>query len=157
MADDNDVEEALETIISAAGSLLAIVARSVESALGAVTLPQYRLLVILTRAQLTPVARLVELTGASAVSVDGMIRSMEKDGWISTAGTGTDSDPVVEVTVHGHQVVKHVTNRRRADIAAVLERMSEPDRWKVADALGRFAWAAGEPGPDDLQIIDTTP
>jgi hypothetical protein len=85
-----------------------------------------------------------------------MIHSMENDGLISVAGADTASDSAVGVTVHGRQLVKHVTTRRRAEIVAVLERMSEPDRRKVADAFGRFASAAGEPGTDELQFVDTS-
>jgi len=123
MADDNDVEEAFEAIISASGSLLAIVSRSVESALGAVSLPQFRLLVILARTWSMPIARLAGLASATPAAVGDMIHSVENDGWISVAGRDTDSGPSVGVTVHGRQLVKHVTTRRRADIVAVLERI----------------------------------
>jgi hypothetical protein len=62
MTQNDDVEEVLESIASA--SLLAIVSRSLESALGAVSLPQFRLLVILARSRWTPIAHLAPLTGA---------------------------------------------------------------------------------------------
>ncbi|MEQ1737045.1 MAG: MarR family transcriptional regulator [Rhodoglobus sp.] len=142
--------DATETTIAASRALLGVVARSLAEALELVTLPQFRVMVILSGGPLRMGAlaeRAHYLPSTFTRSVDRMVAS----GWVERTGNpGSRREVMVSLTPHGSQLVAHVTERRRREIAEVLDRLAAGDRQQVASAFALFAEAFGEPAAEDL-------
>lgn len=120
-----------------------------------VTVTQLRVLVILyTRGpvNLAAVASELEVNPSNASrTCDRLIKA----GLLDRRESDTDRRNVtLTLTPAGRKLVETVTRRRRAAIERILGRMAATDRDLLADALGRFADAAGEPvGVDPVHLI----
>ncbi len=142
--------DSTETTIAASRALLGVVARSLAEALEMVTLPQFRVMVILSTGPLrmsTLAARAHFVPSTFSRSVD----RMEASGWVERTGNpGSKREVMVGLTPHGRQLVAHVTDQRRREIVAVLDRLDVDDRQRVGEAFALFAEASGEPPAEDL-------
>lgn len=142
--------DATETAIAASRALLGVVARSLAEALEMVTLPQFRVMVILSSGPLRMgalAARAHFVPSTFSRSID----RMEASGWVERTGNpGSKREVMVDLTPHGRQLVAHVTDRRRREIAEVLDRLDIDDRRRVAEAFALFADASGESPVEDL-------
>ncbi|CAN5185263.1 hypothetical protein BH11ACT4_BH11ACT4_25590 [soil metagenome] len=132
-------------------ALLGVVARSVAEALELVTLPQFRVLVVLASSGPLRMSSLAARMKAVPSTFTRSIDRMEQGGWVSrTHSPDRRREVLVDLTVHGRALVTHVTERRRKEIREILARLEPEDRQAVGRALALFAAAAGEPPADDL-------
>ena len=140
-----------EEVLTASRALLGIVARSVAPALEAVSLPQFRVLVLLAEQGATRVGRLAEQIGAHPSTFSRSIDRLAAAGWVAR-GENPDSrrEVLLDLTDDGRWLVESVTVRRHREIAAVLGRMGAEDRRSLAASLAAFNVAAGEPSVGDL-------
>jgi DNA-binding MarR family transcriptional regulator len=130
--------------------LVAVAARSLADA-DEVTLPQFRALVVLTRA--TPVT-VGDLAGALDIhpsTATRMCDRLEGKGLVRRhAATSSDRrETTVSLTARGRRLVERVTARRRRDLAAIAASMAPEDRDRAIGGLRAFALAAGE-----LPVLD---
>jgi len=140
-----------EAALTASRALLGIVARSVAPALEAVSLPQFRVLVLLSAQGPTRVGQLAEQVGANPSTFSRSVDRMVAGGWVIRSGNpDSRREVLLELTDDGRWLVESVHTRRRRAIAAVLEKMTAADRDALTKALGAFTVAAGEPGIGDL-------
>ena len=143
--------DATEETLTASRALLGIVARSVAPALEAVSLPQFRVLVLLSSEGPTRVGQLAVQVGANPSTFSRSIDRMVAGGWV-TRSENPDSrrEVLLELTDDGRWLVESVTTRRRREITAVLDKMTATDRDALMAALATFTAAAGEPDVGDL-------
>lgn len=150
----NSASDASEETLTASRALLGIVARSVAPALEAVSLPQFRVLVLLSSQGPTRVGQLAEQIGANTSTFSRSIDRMVASGWVARAeNPESRREVLLELTDDGDRLVKSVTARRRHAIDEVLARMSGDDRAALVAALAAFAAAAGEPSTRDLLVL----
>lgn len=143
-----------DATLAASRALLGIVARSVAPALEVVSLPQFRVLVLLSSEGPTRVGQLAEKVGANASTFSRSIDRMVAGGWVVRAENPDNRREVLlELTDDGRRLVESVTARRLREIEAVLDRMSKADRGALVNALTAFAAAAGEPEVGDLLTL----
>ena len=136
---------AVDAVLTASRSMVAVATRSLGAAAEETTIAQYRALVVL--ASRGP-QRLVDLAEALAVApstAGRMCDRLVRKGLIRRHRTRADRRVVqVSVTPAGRRVVDEATTRRRALIAEILAKLPVPAQQAVAQALREFADAAGE-------------
>ena len=143
-----------EAILTASRALLGVVARLVSPALEFVTLPHFRVLVMLTSAGPLRMGSLAERMGANSSTFSRSIDRMVVGGWVER-GPSPDSrrEVLIRETESGRALADEVTARRRHAISEILLKMTLEDQQSVVSALETFAAAASEPAVGDLLIL----
>ena len=141
---------AIDAVLTASRSLVAVATRSLGAAAEETTIAQYRTLVVL--ASRCP-QRLVDLAltlDVAASTAGRMCDRLVRKGLIRRNRARADRRAVlVSITAAGRQVVDTATTRRRALIADILGQLAPGQQLAVAEAMRAFAEAAGEI-PDSL-------
>jgi DNA-binding MarR family transcriptional regulator len=142
---------ASEEMLTASRALLGLVARSVAPALEVVSLPQFRVLVLLSSEGPTRVGHLAVQVGANPSTFSRSIDRMVAGGWVARSeNPDSRREVLLELTDDGRWLVESVTTRRRREIETVLGRMADADRAALISALTAFNEAAGETSVGDL-------
>ena len=145
---------AVDDVVLASRALLAIVARTITPALEQVTLPQFRVLVVLVGAGPHRVGALAERLDALPSTFSRALDRLEQGGWVERVPSiESRREVIVRATERAERLVGTVTEARRREVAAVLDRLPEHRRTVVAATLREFADAADEPTLEDLLPI----
>jgi DNA-binding MarR family transcriptional regulator len=135
-------------------ALLAIVARSLAPVLEEVTLPQFRVLVLLETRGATRVGKLAEQLDVVQSTFSRVLDRLEAAGWVTRAASSDSRREVlVSITPRGSHLVQDVSAKRQAELDHVLDSMPREERDRIVEALGAFADAAGEPAASDLLVL----
>lgn len=141
----------VEATLVASRALLGVVARSLSGVLQEISLPQFRVLVILSTHERLRIGRLAEQLHMNRSTFSRVIDRMTSKGWVRRVpSSDSRREVLVEITDSGAAIVSEVTERRRQEIARILERMPVHDQRELMDALNRFSLAAGEPAVSEL-------
>jgi DNA-binding MarR family transcriptional regulator len=145
-----DDEALVSAVLMASRALVAIAARSLAAAPAHVTVPQYRLLVLLaSRGPQTPSAIATDL-GAAPSSVTRLCDRLVAKGLIARRpSTGNRREVTLSISAAGRRVVDAVTRVRRGEIERVVRAVPTGRRASVIEALNDLGSAAGEV-PDPL-------
>ncbi|HEU5024775.1 MAG TPA: MarR family transcriptional regulator [Spirillospora sp.] len=150
-------DEVTSALLTASRLLVAISARSLAAVEDAVTLPQFRLLVVLSTqgpAKLVTLAGLLEVNPSTALR---MVDRLAAAGLVDRQASPASGREVrIQLTVAGRGIVDDVTARRRADIAGVVARMPPAQRRALVAALRAFNDAGGEPPVTNLARLGWT-
>ena len=147
---DDDSQAALR----ASRAMLGIVARSVAPALEQVTLPQFRVLVLLETAGPMRVGALAERLGVVVSTFSRSLDRLEAGGWLERSPSEDSRRGVlITITEAGSRLVREVSAQRTRELAAVLDRVAVEDRAVLTRAFGSFADEAGEPTLRDLLVL----
>jgi DNA-binding MarR family transcriptional regulator len=141
MTSEPTVEQIVDAVLASSRALVAVSARSIAGAKG-VTLPQYRMLVVLHDAgtNLSGLAAALDVAPSTAMRmVDRLIAA---DLVERTVPQDNRRETHLELTTAGRRTVRTVTARRRRDLLAVIERVPIAQRSQLADAMAAFATAA---------------
>lgn len=142
---------ATDSTVVASRALLGMVARSLSTALDVVTIPQFRVLVVLASTGPQRMGDLAERIGVHPSTLTRTVERLEQSDLILRAPVpGNRREVRVELASAGATLVATVTDLRRAEIMAVVESLSDADREEVRRGMEIFARAAGEPEPEDL-------
>lgn len=143
-----DVDAVTRAVLTASRLLVAVSARSLASVEDSVTVPQFRLLVVLSTHGASNLVTLADLLGVNPSTAMRMIDRLIAAGFVSR-----DINPanrrvtVLQLTSAGRRIVEEVTTRRRDEITTIVERMLPARREALVEALTAFAEAGGEPAP----------
>ena len=152
--DDGALGLATGTTLTATRALLGVVARSVSDTLNEVTLPQFRVMVILSNQGRMRAGALAEHLGTAPSTLTRSLDRMVTAGLLTRQENPENRREVlVDLTEHGHRLVDAVTERRRQEIRRILRRMKPEQRAALTAALRAFNEAAGEPSVSDLLIL----
>ncbi|SKC41416.1 DNA-binding transcriptional regulator, MarR family [Plantibacter cousiniae] len=142
---------AVEATLIASRALLGVVARSLTGVLQEISLPQFRVLVILSTQERLRIGRLAAQLHMNRSTFSRVIDRMTSKDWVRRVpSSDSRREVLVEITDSGAAIVSEVTERRRQEIARILERMPMSDQHALVDALNRFSLAAGEPAATEL-------
>jgi DNA-binding MarR family transcriptional regulator len=145
---EQSVDEVVNALLVASRALVALAARSMTEVENTVTLTQFRTLVVLETHDGINLNRLAELLGVNASTAMRMIDRLIAAGLVSRRGNPKRRREVVlSLTAAGERMVRRVMNRRRDEIAHVVEHMPSAQRTSMIEALRMFSDAAGEPLP----------
>jgi DNA-binding MarR family transcriptional regulator len=137
------LDEVVEAVLASSRALVAVSARSIAGVKG-VTLPQYRMLVVLDGAtsNLSQLARALDVAPSTAMR---MIDRLEAAGLVvREVPAANRRETRLQLTAAGRRAVRTVNNRRRRDIRAVVERLPAGQRGQFAEAMAAFSAAAEE-------------
>jgi DNA-binding MarR family transcriptional regulator len=149
---------AVDAVLTASRSLIAVATRSLGVAAEETTIAQYRALVVLASRGPQRMAGLAGALDVAPSTAGRMCDRLVRKGLIRRHRARADRRAVlVSVTAAGRLVVDQATARRRALIEGILAKLPGGTQRAVAEALAAFADAAGEvpdsqwpsPGPAD--------
>jgi DNA-binding MarR family transcriptional regulator len=146
--------EQVDAVMRSCRALVGIAAASIAAVDDVVTVPQLRVLVMLsTRGPLNMLAVADELR-VSASNASRICQRLLQAGLLDRREDPVDRRNVtVRLTAHGRALVNRVIRHRRTAIGRVLRKLSSEERQHVAEALDRFAAAAGEPADDKRSTL----
>ena len=153
----DDVDEVSRAVLTASRLLMAVSARSLGEVEERVTLPQFRMLVVLETRGATKLVALAELLQVAPSTAMRMVDRLIAAGLADRrTNPGNRRETLLQLTEEGRRIVEDVTVRRRAEIATIVERLTPTQRLALIEALNAFnraggePQASGEPGPHRL-------
>ncbi|KJK47094.1 hypothetical protein UK23_21410 [Lentzea aerocolonigenes] len=147
--DATDIDVLTDAVLTASRLLVAVSAQSIAAVGDAITLPQFRVLVVLDSRgpmKLTTLAEILDVNPSTATRMVDRLFSSELVA--RQQNPASRREVVIELTPAGRKIVRSVTRRRRTAIGKIVQRMPERDRRGLVDALVAFAEAGGEPAVD---------
>ena len=149
-AADESLDVITDALLMASRLLVAISARSISQVDDTITIPQFRTLVILSNRGPINLATLASLLGVQPSATGRMVDRLVSAGLIDRLPHPTSRrELLAALTRRGRDVVRRVTAHRRAEIAAIVEKMPPPEGHGLVRALTAFTVAGGEP---DVQL-----
>ncbi|RDH76377.1 MarR family transcriptional regulator [Mycolicibacterium moriokaense] len=143
-----------EAVLEASRALVAVAAASIAGVADVVTVPQFRVLVMVyTRGPLNLAAVADDLNvnpSNASRTCDKLIRAGLLDRGVSPHDR---RHIVLTLTLAGRRLVEKVTARRRSAIENVLQAMSPDQRDALAKSMSEFAAAAGEAVDDRMLAL----
>ncbi|MEU7158583.1 MarR family winged helix-turn-helix transcriptional regulator [Streptomyces chrestomyceticus] len=142
----DDVDAVTRAVLTASRALVAVSARSLTAVEGKVTLPQFRLLVVLWGQGPVRLSTVAEELGVNPSTAMRMVDRLVAAGFAERrARSGSRRENWIELTGDGRRIVEEVIARRRREVAAIVERMAPEQGAALVSALTAFSEAAGEP------------
>ena len=149
---DESLDAITDALLTASRLLVAISARSIALVDDTITIPQFRLLVILSNKGPVNLATLASLLDVQPSTIGRMVDRLVSAGLIDRQPHPTSRrELVAELTTRGRKVVQKVTANRRTELARVVEKMPARERRGLVRALAAFAAAGGEPPYVDVE------
>ncbi|MFE3323946.1 MarR family winged helix-turn-helix transcriptional regulator [Streptomyces sp. NPDC059176] len=143
---DDDVEAVTRAVLTASRLLVAVSARSLAAVEERVTLPQFRLLVVLSTQGPAKLVVLADRLGVNPSTAMRMIDRLIAAGLADRhTNPGNRRETVLQLTDEGRNLVEDVTARRQHEIAAIVQRIAPEQRTALVGALTAFNEAGGEP------------
>ncbi len=138
-------EAAVDAVLTASRTLVAVATQSLGAAAEESTLAQYRTLVVLASRGPQRMTDLAAALGVTSSTAGRMCDRLLRKRLIRRHRDRSDRRAVqVSVTEAGRVVVDQATGRRRALIGEILVRLPAGQQADIAAALTVFAAAAGE-------------
>ncbi|QKV94259.1 MarR family transcriptional regulator [Streptomyces sp. NA02950] len=143
---ESDVEAMVHALLIASRLLLAVSARSLAAVEETLTLPQFRMLVALDNSGPLTLSRLAEELGVQPSTAMRMIDRLVAAGVVARGVSAVDRRAsVISLTDAGRRTVEEVTERRKGELAGIVEAMPVGQRRGLIEALQAFTKAGGEP------------
>ncbi len=154
MVREVNAADVVEATLTASRALVAVAVRSLASVLEEVTLPQWRVLVLLASRGPLRSGALADLLNVHPSTFSRTADRMVTAGLVRrTDNPESRREVLIELAPDGRRLVEDATEARRAEIEAILFRLSAGDRALVLRGMSAFAQAAGEPAADDLAAL----
>jgi len=139
------LEDVTEAVLSASRVLVAVSARSLADVSDDVTLPQYRTLVLLCGRGPLGMSELADHLGCASSTATRLCDRLVARKLVTRRHRASNRRAVeVAATAAGGRLVAAVTDRRRREIAGIVEAVPARHRAAMVRALRAFAAAAGE-------------
>lgn len=149
----DDPEHVVAALLSASRLLVAIAAKSLTAVEETLTLPQYRLLVVLDSRGPSSLSGLAEALEVNPSTALRMIDRLTAAGMVEKITNPTRRREVlVRLTGSGWQSVRQVTDARRTELARIVAAMPADQRAQLVSSLTAFTEAGGEP-PERLPVL----
>lgn len=139
-------DDLVDAVLLSSRALVAVSARSIAAAQG-VTLPQFRMLVVLDAGP-TNLSGLADALDVAPSTAMRMVDRLVDAGTVErTVLPDNRRETHLSLTPAGRRAVRTVTTRRRRDLQAVVEQIPAARRAAVAAAMADFAEAADQVWP----------
>lgn len=141
----NDLDTVTESLLTASRALVAVAARSLAAVDESVTLPQYRVLVVLAAQGPQLMGHLSEALGVHQSTATRVCDRLVGKGLVErSSGHPSRREVQIDLTRKGRRIVHDVSAARRADIEKIVSRIPLSLRSATVEALAAFNDAAGE-------------
>ncbi|MEU4577597.1 MarR family winged helix-turn-helix transcriptional regulator [Nonomuraea sp. ATR24] len=145
----DDLSAAVSAVLTGTRLLAGIAARSLGSVKDRVTLPQFRMLVALAGHGETKLVTLAVMLGVNSSTALRMAdRLAAAELIVREVNPHNRRESLIRLTGEGRRIVEEVSARRRAEIGAIVERLSPAQRHALVEAMTAFTEAGGEPPPE---------
>jgi DNA-binding MarR family transcriptional regulator len=145
------VDTVIDAVLRASRLLIGLSARSIAAVDESITLPQFRLLVVLSTRGPLNLAALAEHLDVKSSTATRMIDRLITAGLVEReVNPISRREVVIDLTGTGASVVTRVTQLRRREIAGIVANMPAPHRKWLVDALEAFSQAGSEPVVDGV-------
>ncbi len=135
----------VDAVLGASRVLVSVAARSLLCVEGAITLPQFRVLVLLSSRGPQRVVDLAGALDAEPSTATRLCDRLVRKKLVRRQRLVNDRRTVqVAIADSGEVLVAEVMGQRKAAMAAILQRVSVEDQDRLVDALRSFNEAAGE-------------
>jgi len=135
----------VDAVLTASRVLVAIAARSLADAGEAVTLTQYRALVVLASRGPQSLAALADALAVTPPTASRLCERLVRKRLVSRRVDRSDRRQVrIALSAVGRSLIDTVTANRRQEIAALLATIPSEDRPALVASLRRLAESAGE-------------
>jgi DNA-binding MarR family transcriptional regulator len=139
------VKEMVAGVVTASRVLVAVSARALAEVEDTLTVPQFRMLVVLEAAGPTSLSGLAEQLAVNPSTAMRMVDRLAAAGMVErTADPADRRVAMIAPTADGRRVVQEVTARRQAEIVRIVAAMPQERQEAMLEALRAFAQAAGE-------------
>ena len=138
-------DSVVDAVLSASRVLVAVAARSLADPGEEVTLTQYRTLVVLASCGPQNLSGLAEAVGVTPATATRMCDRLVRKKLVRRRTERDDRRQLrVMLTTKGRSLVDDVTDRRRKEIARIMNEIPAAELAVLVHALGRLASAGGE-------------
>lgn len=145
VAASDDINAVTDAVLIASRLLVAVSARSIAAVDEALTIPQFRLLIVLCLRGPVKLTSLAEHLSVNPSTATRMVDRLVAAGLINReTNPASRRELLVTLTDQGTTVVNEVTRRRRTEIAHIVSRMPPATREDLVHALTAFAAAGNE-------------
>jgi DNA-binding MarR family transcriptional regulator len=145
-ADQTRRTDGVDETLAASRALLGVIARSLAGVLEQVTLPQFRVLVVLCAEGPLRSGALADRLGVHQSTFTRTADRLVAQGWIRReVSPESRREVLVDLTDAGRELVLGVMRSRRAAVEAILQAASPAQRDAIRTGFEAFAAAAGEP------------
>ncbi|MGP3920826.1 MarR family winged helix-turn-helix transcriptional regulator [Nonomuraea sp. 10N515B] len=141
-----DLSAVVTAVLTGSRLLVAVAARSLGAVEDKITLPQFRMLVVLAGHGETKLVTMAELLSVNSSTAMRMADRLLAAGWIvREVNPHNRREVLMRLTDAGRRIVDQVMARRREEIGAIVARMSAEQRRALIAAMNAFNEAGGEP------------
>ncbi|GLW55125.1 MarR family winged helix-turn-helix transcriptional regulator [Kitasatospora phosalacinea] len=145
-------EDLVTAVLTASRVLVAISARSLGEVAESLTLPQFRMLVLLHSRGAMSLSRLAEHLAVNPSTAMRMLERLTAAGMVVRDTRPDDRREVrAALTDQGARTVVEATERRREEIRRIVQAMPARQRAGLVQALRAFADAGAEPDAPNKQ------
>ncbi|MEW2522066.1 MarR family winged helix-turn-helix transcriptional regulator [Actinacidiphila alni] len=139
-------DEVVTAVLTASRLLVSVSARSLAAVEEALTLPQFRMLVVLDSRGAMNISRLGEHLDVIPSTAMRMVDRLVAAGMLGREPRPDNRREIlIDLTAKGRGVVREATERRRAEIARIVGAMPAAQRTALVRALQAFTDAGDEP------------
>lgn len=149
-----ELDEIIEAVLTTSRVFVAIAARSIEELDSEVTLPQFRLLIVLATHGTQSLGRLAEHLAVNSSTATRMSDRLIRKGLMQRRASSLDCREIrVDLTQGGQQLVERAMESRRRELARLLNSISASEQRALVrslsalnlamDAVPAASWASG--------------
>ena len=143
---DDQADAVTDALLAASRVLVAVSARSIAAVDDSISLPQFRLLVVLVDAERQKITELADALGVNPSTATRAVDRLSEAGLVDRqTNPRSRREALVSLTPTGREVVGEVMRLRRAEIAGIVARMPLTHQRGLVRALAAFSEAGGEP------------
>jgi DNA-binding MarR family transcriptional regulator len=139
-----DLDAVTDAVLLSSRVLVAVASRSIAAVDDAVTLPQFRALVVLEARDRNVGELAHELRIQPSTATRLCDRLVRKGLARRTVDEGNRREVTVSLSKSGRTLVREVTARRRREIELIMTKVPAAQRFMIVQALTTFCDAAGE-------------
>lgn len=147
----NDLSAVISAVLTGTRMLVGIAARSLAAVEDRVTLPQFRMLVVLAwhgETKLVTLADVLNVNSSTAMRMAGRLAAAELI--VREVNPDNRRESLIRLTGEGQRIVDEVTSRRRQEIGMIVSRLSPEQCRALVEAMNAFNEAGGEPSENGL-------
>jgi DNA-binding MarR family transcriptional regulator len=141
-----DLSAVISAVLTGSRVLVGIAARSLGAVEDRVTMPQFRMLVLLAGHGESKLVTMAELLNVNSSTAMRMADRLSQAGLIvREVNPQNRRENLMRLTGEGRRIVDEVTVRRSEEIAAIVSRMTVEQCRSLISAMTAFNEAGGEP------------
>jgi DNA-binding MarR family transcriptional regulator len=144
-----DLSAVVSAVLAGSRLLVAVAARSMGAVEDRVTLPQFRMMVVLATHGESKLVTMADLLGVNSSTAMRMADRLVGAGLVvREVNPHNRRESLMRLTGEGQRIVDQVMAHRREEIGSIVARMSPGQRRELISAMNAFSEAGGEPLAD---------